>query len=409
MNRIDRRLPFALAFAIVLAPGVVSAQSAPAPATPAATTSSPIPVRFYGTLWTAATLSNGIESFSNANASAPTAAANPVTLATADDTFLTFQVQQTRLGVWVGEGTPVRGQLELDFIHFDQSSPTTQAFPRLRIAEVSWQPSPSHRLFFGQGWDLYSPLAAHTVNMVGNYFTAGNSGFLRHQLGWVGTFGAFEVAVAVGLPGSNGAASFGNIELDAVPTGSMRVSMRATNAWVGVSFVGTELRCANANAVERRASFGVNAFADLTFGPVNLRAETYYGTNLASLGALTLGVARMGQSVSEAGGWISARYTNGKHQVYGGAGFAAVLEPSTLALGYTPATTTAAAARTPATGPGIEQNLALRVGYQIAPWRGLSLGVEPFMYRTRHKLDAGATASPDRTAYGATLAAMYAF
>ncbi len=405
MHRIHRCLLVALA----LAPAAVSAQSAPVAATPAASASSPIPVRFYGTLLTAATVSNGIESFSNANASAPTAAANPVTLPTADDTFLSFQVQQTRLGMWVGEGSPVRGQLEIDFIHFDQSSPTTQAFPRMRIAEVSWQPSPSHRLFFGQGWDLYAPLAAHSVNLVGNYFTAGNSGFLRHQLGWVGTFGAFEVAVAVGLPGSNGAASFGNIELDAVPTGSLRASMRATNAWVGVSFVGTELRCSNANAVERRATYGVNAFADLTFGPVNLRAETYYGTNLASLGALTLGVARMGQSVSEAGGWISARYTHGKHQVYGGAGFAAVLEPSTLALGYTPATATAAAVRTPSAGPGIEQNLAARVGYQLSPWRGLSVGIEPFLYRTRHKLDAGASASPDRTAYGATLAAMYAF
>jgi len=50
----------------------------------------------------------------------------------------------------LGEDSPVRGQVEIDFTHFDQSSPTVQAFPRNRIASLDWNFAGDHHLFLGQ-------------------------------------------------------------------------------------------------------------------------------------------------------------------------------------------------------------------------------------------------------------------
>jgi hypothetical protein len=398
-----RALPLTLALA--LAPALAGAQTPPAPQVRLG----PVPLRFYGIIWASASVSNGVESFGNANGTAVTGAVNPVTFAQPDESFLCFQVQQSRIGVQVGEATPVRGQLEFDFIHFDQSSPTTQAFPRVRIAAVNWSPSPSQRLFVGQDWDVFSPLNAHTVNLVGNNFTAGNAGFMRHQLGWAGNFGHLELVAAVGLPGANAGPTFANIELGAVPTGSVRVAWKSPRVWAGGTFLATAARFGSPNSHERRLALGANLFGELTLGAWNLRGEVYYGENLASLGALTLGVGRVGRSVTEAGGWISLRYTTGPHQVYGGVGAAAALEPDAVALGYTPPTTSAAAVRTPGAGFGVISNLAGRVGYQVSPWRGLSIAVEPFVYRTVHKLHDGASVDGTRLAAGASLGVMYTF
>jgi hypothetical protein len=387
-----------------------AAAAAPSPTTAEApSTALPIPVQFYGTLWTSATLSTAVESFTYPNSTAITAAANPAVFSQPNDLFLSFQVQQSRVGVRIGDRWPVRGQLEIDFIHFDLSSPTVQAYPRVRIAEVAWLPNEHHSVSLGQGWDLFSPLNAHTANLVGNYFTAGNSGFMRHQLRWVGSFGALELAAAVGMPGANAGPTFANFETGALPTGALRVSYRRPKLWFGASFVGTAARFATATASERREALGANVFIEASAGPVEVRAEGYVGDNLASLGALTLAAGRYGQSVSEMGGWASLKVTAGMHQLYANVGAAAVLDPAVLALGYTPATMTAAATRTPAAGPGILSNISARMGYQINPWRGLGVAIEPFVYRTVHKQDDASTVSGERLALGATLAAMLTF
>jgi hypothetical protein len=284
-----------------------------------------------------------------------------------------------------------------------------QAYPRVRIAEVAWLPNEHHSVSLGQGWDLFSPLNAHTANLVGNYFAAGNSGFMRHQLRWVGSFGALELAAAVGMPGANAGPTFANFETGALPTGALRVSYRRPKLWFGASFVGTAARFATATASERREALGANVFIEASAGPVEARAEGYVGDNLASLGALTLAAGRYGQSVSEMGGWASIKVTAGMHQLYANAGAAAVLDPAVLALGYTPATMTAAATRTPAAGPGILSNFSARIGYQVNPWRGLAVAIEPFVYRTVHKLDDTSAVSGERLALGATLAAMLTF
>lgn len=77
--------------------------------------------------------SAAVESFSQPNASAITAAGNPALALEPDHARLTFQVAQTRLGLQLNEKGVVRGQVEIDFA---KASPTTASLPRLRIAKV---------------------------------------------------------------------------------------------------------------------------------------------------------------------------------------------------------------------------------------------------------------------------------
>src|SRR5690606_29398754 len=113
------------------------------------------------------------------NASAVTAAGNPVLAALPHESGYTFQVAQSRLGFWFAEGQPIRGQFELDFVDFGKSSPTVQAVPRLRIAKVEWALSESTLLSVGQDWDLWGSVNPHTIDLVASSFQAGNTGFMR--------------------------------------------------------------------------------------------------------------------------------------------------------------------------------------------------------------------------------------
>ena len=358
-------------------------------------------------------ITNGVESFGNPNSSAMTAAANPLFLAAPDSAYLSFQVQQTRAGLMVGEGTPVRGQIEIDFIHFDQASPTVQAFPRIRIAEASWLMTKTQKLFIGQSWDLFSPVNNHTSNLVGNLFQSGNAGFMRHQLGYIGQFGGFELAMALGFQGANSGPSFGNLEIDSIPTGSLRLAYRTEKSgWFGVSAIGSGPRFVKGTDSERRAAYGLNAFADLNLGPINLRAEFYYAQNMANLGSLTLGSGRFGVDVRDLGGYVSAKANLGKHALYLIGGGAVVVNSDDLIPGYTPSTTTTAAVRSATLGPGIEWNSTFRAGYSYSPFKGLSLVLEPLLYVTKHKLaqaDLDNGTDPKRVTPGLELGALFVF
>lgn len=390
----------------------------PAPPAPAAPPASPaIPIRATGILHAAVIASTGVQSFSWPTAVAITGAANPVLLADPNAALLSFQVQQTRAGLIIGEGTPVKGQLEVDFVHFDTSSPTVQAFPRLRIALIDWTPAEGHHLFLGQTWDIFSPVNSHTFNLVGNLFNAGNSGFMRHQLGWNGRFGDLEVVVAAGMQGANAGPTFNNIERSATPTGSARLGYYlAPKSWFGVSAIASSLRFTSGTMRERRASFGASAFADLTFGPISLRAEAYVAQNMVNMGALTLGTGRFGQDVMDAGGFVSGKATFGVHAITAMFGMAAALAPSKVVPGYTPAVDNMGvitpAATSAAAGPGIEQNVTAHIGYSFTPLAGLQLVVEPFIYSTRYRLaasDVAAGVKADRFAGGVELGMMYSF
>jgi hypothetical protein len=367
----------------------------------------------YGFIKPTIAFGNGVESYGFPNFSALTAAANPLFLANPDDMSLSFQVAQSRLG----EGLPAQGILEVDFVHFDQSSPVQAAFPRLRIAQASWQINPHNQLAIGQNWDVFSPLNAHTFDFVGNSFQAGNSGFLRQQLAWFGTFDSLELVLAAGMQSPNNGSAIGNVELSDAPTLSLRAGYKPSKGnQVGVSAIATRLRFSEDKT---RYAYAGNLFAELSTtvgGQLNLRFEAYGGANLGNLGALTLGYGHADADIFEAGGFLSGKHSFTSSQALQFvAGAAFVFNPDDMKLGYSPgdATTTPATSptRSGANGPGIERNVNLRLGYVYTPVDKLSLVIEPFLMLTRHHLDDAARAKfdPNRSGYGAELGALYQF
>lgn len=403
--------------------GLADAQTPPPAPAPAQSAAPPVtavvagvPLRLYGILHTAALATQGVETFGTPTAVAPTSAANPALLADPAAPELSFQVQQTRLGLLVGEGTRVRGQVEIDFAHFDQSSPTTVAFPRLRIATLEWRPSDTQRLFIGQTWDLFgnaaTPLLSHSFNLVGTLFQAGNVGFMRHQLGWSGRFGAVELSAAIGLQGANSGPVFNDIEGSFTPTGSARVMVHlAPQRVLGASVLGTSLKLRSGAQEARALALGGMLFADLTFGPLNLHAEAYVAQNLANLGVLDLSQGRFGSDVADVGGYLSAKLTLGRHALTAMAGVAAVLDPSRVTPAYTEGTNGAPGVAKTSAGPGITRNLSARAAWWYSPVPGLSLVLEPYLFATRFALTSADVArlSADRLALGVTLGAMFQF
>lgn len=245
---------------------------------------------------------------------------------------------------------------------------------------------------------------------------------MRDQIGYAGTFGHVETQFALGMQGANNNPGVGNIEFGGVPTVALRVGYRMNpESWFGASGIATALRftdpavpTATAKA-ERRPAWAASVFAELTFGKVNLRAKAYLAQNAANMGMLTLAGGRFGQDVRDAGGLVSVKVNMKSHAVYLSTGAAAILDPSVMAPGYTPAV--AATATTPASpavrgtiaNPGIEWNSTIHVGYSYSPMKGVSLLLEPYLYRTRFRLDAASTHNPNRTAYGVELGALYSF
>lgn len=375
-------------------------------------------VRFYGIIKPTVVVANGLESFGNPNYSAPTAAANPLFLSNPDAVGLSFQAAQTRLGLAVGEGLPVKGQLEVDFVDFGKSSPAQAMTLRVRQAFVEWTPADGHKVTFGQFWDVFSPLNTHTYNLVGALFQSGNSGFVRHQLSYATTLGGVEVAAALGLVGQNVSAALNNVEYSRVPTFALRAGYRAEKkVWAGASVIATRVVFdANLPTEEGRLALGGNLFGELTSGAVNVRAEAYGGQNLNNLGLLTLGQGYLGNDVAEIGAWVSGKISFlDIHSAHLVAGLAAVTNTDTMQIGYrpgTPATDTTPAtapARVGGNGPGIERNVTVRAGYALAPVKGLSIVVEPLLMFTRHKLDPAAQGDADRLGWGVEMGGLYQF
>ncbi len=70
------------------------------------------------------------------NLSAPTNV-SPSSVADSQRGRDSFQVAQSRLGLLIENGR-VAAHFEFDFIDFSKASPTTQAVPRLRIANLDY-------------------------------------------------------------------------------------------------------------------------------------------------------------------------------------------------------------------------------------------------------------------------------
>lgn len=385
-------------------------EAPPAPATPAA----PI-IRPYA--WIKPTVvfaASPVESFSQPNAVAATAAGNPV-LAQLDESSLTFQIVQSRLGFWFNEKGNVRGQYELDFVDFTKSSPTTAAVPRLRIAKIEWALSDSTVLMAGQDWDLFSPINPYTLNIVSVAYQAGNSAFMRQQAKLIWHNDSLELGAAVGLAGNNNGARALIPEFSRIPSVAARAALLFGAAGrVGVSAIATSWRFAPDTPDERKAfTGGGSLYGDLTpFSGFNVRFEAYVGRNLANTGALTLGQGNTQNDLDEVGGFISAKLgLSESHSLYGLAGMAQVLNdedvvPSysygTVADGVIPAESSAALS---GTGPGMKSNLTARLGYEYRYDKSLALMAEGFMFNSEHVLNTDFDGDIDgkQTAFGAEL------
>lgn len=365
-------------------------------------------IRVYGLIKpTLIAAGRPVESYSQLNASAATAAANPVLMGTfAHDPSYTLQVAQSRLGFWFGEGQPVRGQFELDFIDFGKSSPTVQALPRLRIAKVEWSLSDSTVLMVGQDWDLFGSINPHTINLVGAAFQSGNTGFMRQQAKLIWHNDSLEVGGALGLPGINAAARAALPEFNGLPSIAARAALLlGKTGRIGVNGIATLWRFAPKTPAQKKSFAGAaGIYGDVTPAErFNLRFEAYYGQNLANMGALSLGFGRaslnaMGEAevvnMNEVGGFLSAKYGfSDQHAVYGTFGLAKVLNDDDVVQSYTPpvvdamGNVTSAAALNAANGPGMKQNLSARLGYEYRYDKSIAFLFEGFLFQTEHQLD----------------------
>lgn len=396
-----RALPLAVVLAVACSTSIAEAQQPPK--------TDALPVEVHGTLRTMAVVGTAAESFGNPNFSAITAAANPLFVKSPDHAYMSLQVQQSRFSIAVGDVETTRGMIELDFVHFDQSSPTTAAFPRLRIAQIEHVIAPGHRLFIGQGWEPFSPLHPYGFNLVGSGYQAGNAGFFRQQAGWTGLFGTFEATAAVGLPGVNSGPALGNLERGVTPTGTLRLAYKTKPLMVGVSAIATDLKFEET----RRAAWAGNAFLEANLGDTSLRAEGYFGQNTANLALLTLAMGYETANVRDAGGYVSVRQKFGElHAVHLSLGTAGIVNREQLRAGYTPAKdATTPAVRVAGNGPGIVWNRMARCGYAFTPRKGLSFVVEPFFFQTRHHLVGPDITSNrlNRVAVGVEAGAMLTF
>lgn len=386
--------------------------SAQAAAAPAAAPAPPV-IRAYA--WIKPTVivqASPVESFSQPNMIAATAAGNPVLTAIQDEAAITFQAAQSRLGFWFNEKGPIRGQFELDFVDFSKSSPTTASVPRLRIAKVEWGLSDSTVLTAGQDWDLFQPANAHTVDIVAVAFQAGNTAFMRQQAKLIWHDESLELGAALGLAGNNNGAKALIPEYARIPTFALRAAkLFGAAGRIGVSAIATSWRFAPDSAAERNAlTGGVGLYGDVKPAEgFNLRFEAYAGRNLANIGALSLGTGNAVDDLDEVGGFVSARYAlTETHALYGHAGMAKVLNdedvlPSytygAVAMGVTPAESSATLA---GTGAGITQNMVARLGYEYRFDKTIAVMAEGFWFNTKHVLNQefDADLDADRMAVG---------
>jgi len=338
---------------------------------------------------------SAVESYSQQNATAVTAAANPVLASSPDSGRLTFQVGQSRLGFHVGEGTPYHAHIEMDFLDFTKSSPTVASVPRLRIAKLDWKPVDNVTVTAGQDWELAQPVNPHGMNYVGALFLAGNSAFMRQEVKVLYGVGNGEFGISAGLRNNTNGAVDTAVETSLTPTLSFRAQYGfGKNGKIGVSGIGTAILYKGVGGVADTRSFAGlgGVYADVTLSGINLRAEGYAGRNAASMYMLTLGTGRVGTGnipidMYELGGFLSVRVPVDIVGIYGMFGGASILNDADVVPSYSyAANSTTAALGT--TGSGIKWNMMGRLGVDVKIWKSLSFLFEGFWVRTKHSLQA---------------------
>lgn len=287
-----------------------------------------------------------------------------------------IQTQQSRVGFNMKKGDNLSAKLEFDFVDFSKSSPTVQSNPRVRIASVTYVKD-NHKFIVGQDWDLFSPVAAFTYNYIGNYFMAGNVGFMRQQFQYLNTQGQMEYAAAVGMPGNNPGVTDADLELAKSPSYSVRMTKKLELGRVGISAIYARIHYQLDQSTHD--SYAGNIFYEQMIGRITFKSEAYFGQNLNNIGALGIGKGINTSDVQEYGGHLTASYNlDEKSYIFGGVGTAIVDQPSDVAA-YTVGATGII------TSPGILRNLQTKLGYEYKVTPDFSVIGELTRYETKIK------------------------
>lgn len=334
----------------------------------------------YGFIKASTTVAGGaLGSFNNINLSAPTHA-TAQTRSGDKTSRMSFQGQQSRFGTTLKKDN-ILGKFEFDLTDFNKSSPTTQMNPRVRIASVTYQVDSKNKFIFGQDWDLYSPVTSLTYDIVGLYFLAGNTGFMRQQFQYLHETDGYEFGGAVGLAGNNPNPTDGDLERSKTPTFSLRATKKLENGRMGISGIYTNLSYALENGT-RHDSYAGNFFLEKTAADLQIKSELYYGQNTSNIGLLGIGKGTSLKDVREFGGDITLSWKMKEAEVFfGGVGATFIdnrseISPFALNANDSVATT------------GIAKNILARIGWEHKFTPDLSWITELSRYETTSKLAA---------------------
>lgn len=280
----------------------------------------------------------------------------------------TFQVGQSRLGAFFSHSRfqEVKGQVEFDFLGGFHSTATTQLYPRLRVANISYKITPDHELEMGQSPELFAPARAYTYNFVSGFVYAGVLGGARPQLKFHSYYGDTTLSIALGMaqlnpnnsnaPNRDGAVTDGIVsaaERTLLPSVSFRLQQVLNENWttgasailgrhrfetveinslpIGSSTVQVPVSRAT-GFLKLRSFYGLNSYfkwADQDF--FQMQGSLYYGQDLGAAGDL-YGMgwspgSRGYPTLHEAGGFLSLRALLGPDWgLISGVGIAKILE-----------------------------------------------------------------------------------
>lgn len=331
----------------------------------------------YGFLRLSTTAASSALASSNAINQVATTQAAPKLSSLDDTSRLTFQAQQSRIGLTITQDKDFQGKLEVDFLDTSKSSPTTQMQPRLRIASVTIYQE-GYRLVIGQDWDLFSPLSPYTFNLVGNYFMAGNSGFIRQQLQYLKEINNFELGLAAGLFSSNVTNRDSDVEVSKSPTYATRFAYKLNNGRIGLSALYGNLKY-ESQAGSRHDTYGLNTFFEKKFQSLEFKSEFYYGQNLANSSANTMGRGTADANVKEWGGFLSFYYRLEHFDIFGGVGMARITNPSELPV-------LSQNSNNVVVNPGVKSNFTTKLGIKKEIKKSLDWVTEIARFETEYKL-----------------------
>ncbi len=246
--------------------------------------------------------SNALNTFNNVNMGAATAATNTDAYTGETGDRSTFQVVQSRIGSKFKLNEKVKALIEVDFIDFSQTSPTTTVYPRLRRAMITHQVTDKLQLQMGQDWDLFSGLNPKNYNYIGNYFNAGNIGFMKNQ--FIGSYqlnSQDKLSFAISQAGNSSNPTETELENEnrISLTGVFEKALKHGLVQLGIISATRDFQ----NKEEQ--IWGVSLGGQYKVGSLNITTEVYNGEGLNKLALLSL---QNNNFAHEYGGYLNSQY-----------------------------------------------------------------------------------------------------